>query len=237
MLVVMLSACAVLGGCLEFEQTVELQADGSGTQQIRMVVRNATLDELERAAPAARLGERGDPKAIFDEQRVAQELATAGLELKAHKVTKSPDRKTVELTASFASVAVLQKSPLAGSAAEWQLAAGPRPGTARLTLFPQGQKAWQEARDRANAMQTEDDPLVAEFFRKRKAQLAGLDVVMRFRLPGDVLVWTANMEKTGDREVTARITAAQLETPQDLVRRLAPRFEVIFDASGCSLLR
>ena len=36
-------------------------------------------------------------------------------------------------------------------------------------------------------------------------------------------------------EVTARIRAEDIKTPEDLVRRLAPRFEVIFDASGCQL--
>ena len=27
----------------------------------------------------------------------------------------------------------------------------------------------------------------------------------------------------------------QIQSPDDLVRRLAPRFEVIFDAAGCKL--
>ena len=59
--------------------------------------------------------------------------------------------------------------------------------------------------------------------------------VQHIKRQGDVLVWTANMEKTGDREVTARIEASQIKTPMDLVRRLAPRFEVIFDARGTQL--
>ena len=50
-----------------------------------------------------------------------------------------------------------------------------------------------------------------------------------------MLVWTRNLERTGEREVTATITAEQIQTPEDLVRRLAPRFEVIFDATGCKL--
>lgn len=237
MQVMALSVCVLLGGCLELEQTVTLQPDGSGSQAVRLTLRGDVLRELERAAPAAQLGAGADPKAIFDEERVGGELRAAGLAMTRYAIEKKIDRRTVDLTAEFGDFATLQKSPLCGSAAEWQLAPGPRPGTARLTLFPQGQKAWQEAREKAKAMQAAPDPVVAEFFQKRRAQLAGLDIVVRFRVPGDVLVWTANMEKTGDREVTARVTAAQLETPQDLVRRLAPRFEVVFDASGCSLLR
>ncbi len=139
------------------------------------------------------------------------------------------------MEATFKDFATLQKSPLCGSAAEWVLAAGPRAGTAKLTLYPQGKAAWTEARAKAETMPKAVDPVAAGFFRKRQASLAGLDVVVRFQLPGDVLVWTRNLEKTGDREVTARITAADIQTPEDLVRRLAPRFEVIFDATGCKL--
>lgn len=41
------------------------------------------------------------------------------------------------------------------------------------------------------------------------------------------------MERTGDREVVARITASgHPETPEDRVRRLAPRFEVAFDCKA-----
>ena len=79
------------------------------------------------------------------------------------------------------------------------------------------------------------DPVAEAFFKSRQSQLAGLDIAVRFKLPGNVLVWTRNMEKAGDREVVARITADQIKTPKDLVRRLAPRFEVIFDARGTKL--
>ena len=126
-------------------------------------------------------------------------------------------------------------TPLSGSRAEWTLTAGPKAGTVKLTLYPQGKAAWTEARARAEAMQPGEDPIAEAYFRKKQAELSGLDLVVRFQLPGDVLVYTANMDKTGDREVTARIAAEQIKTPQDLVRRLAPRFEVVFDGAGCKL--
>ncbi|MCB9879334.1 MAG: hypothetical protein H6835_17200 [Planctomycetes bacterium] len=236
-LAMVLAGCSMLSGCLEFEQKVTLRADGSGTQTVRMTVQEKVLRDLRQAQPAAHLGEAGDPTAVFDEQRVRAELTEAGLELTAHQVDKTAQQRTVELTAAFGSFAVLQKSPLCGSSAEWELAAGPRPGTGRLTLYPQGKLAWQEARKKAEQMRGESDPLVEAFFQKRREQLAGLDVRMCFELPGDVLVWTNNMEKVGAREVAAVVKAEQIKTPEDLVRRLAPRFEVIFDARGCTFAR
>jgi len=233
---IVLASCALLGGCLEFEQTVTLEADGSGTQQVRLALREQVIRRLEQAAPAAHLGSGANPRAVFDEKLVGTELTAAGMQLAAHDVKATEQLRTVDLTAKFADFATLQKSPLCGNSAEWALTAGPKQGTAKLTLYPQGKVAWQEARKKALEMDSKPDPVAEEFLRKRQEQLAGLDVVIRFRLPGDVYVWTANMEKTGDREVTARIDASQIKTPKDLVRRLAPRFEVIFDATGTTLL-
>jgi hypothetical protein len=225
----------VPAGCLELEQTVTLAPNGSGTQVVRMTIGDATLTEVQRASPATEASGAQAAKAVFDKDLVARELGAAGLVLDTHRVARQGTRRTVEVGASFASFAILQQSPLAGTRAEWALTAGPKPGTAKLTLYPQGKAAWTEARAKADAMAGATDEVAEAFFRKRQQELTGLDLTVRFQLPGDVLVWTANMEKTGPREVTARVTAAQIKTPQDLVRRLAPRFEAIFDATGCSL--
>jgi hypothetical protein len=226
----------LLAGCLELEQTVVLHGDGSGKQAVRLAIKESTMRELTRTSAAAQLSTAAtDPTAVFDKALVERELIAAGLTLASHTTKSDGGIRTVQLEAAFPAFAALQRSPLTGTAAEWVLEAGPKAGTAKLTLYPQGKSAWTEARRKADAMQSEVDPVATEFFRRKQAQLAGLDLKVRFQLPGSVLVWTANMEKTGDREVTATITAEQIKTPQDLVRRLAPRFEVIFDASGCSL--
>ncbi|MCK5942465.1 MAG: hypothetical protein KAI24_10880 [Planctomycetes bacterium] len=230
-----LSSCMLLGGCLEIEQTITLTADGSGTQAVHMRLRDSLLEELQLRQPAAHLGDAGDPTAVFFEQKVRRELTEAGLELTAHQVEQKGGLRTVDLTASFANFETLRKSPLCGTSAEWELVEGPKPGLAKLTLYPQGKIAWQQARQRAAKMQDELDPIASQFFRKRQAQLQGLDVAIRFKVPGKVLVWTKNMQKVSDHEVLARVTAAQIKTPKDLVRRLAPRYEVIFDARGTEL--
>jgi hypothetical protein len=228
-------ACCMLPGCLEMEQTVTIGADGGGRQVVKFAMPESTLALVQKASAAAQLGAAANPTAVFDKDLVARELSEAGLGLAKHEAKQVPGKRSVELEATFKDFATLQKSPLCGSTAEWVLAAGPREGTAKLTLYPQGKAAWVDARAKAETMQKETDPITADFFRKRKESLTGLDVVVRLQLPGDVLVWTKNLEKTGDREVTAHITAAQIKSPEDLVRWLAPRFEVIFDAMGCKL--
>ena len=79
------------------------------------------------------------------------------------------------------------------------------------------------------------DAVAANFFRKQQGKLAGLDLTFRFKLPGNVLRHTRNMKQTAANEVVAKVTAAQIRTPEDLVRRLAPRFQVVFDARGCTI--
>ena len=226
---------AVNAACLEMEQTIVLAPDGSGRQAVKLAMSENTLADVKRASGAAQLGAAPNPAAIFDKEAVGSELRAAGMELAKHAAKDGGGRRSVDLEATFADFATLQKSPLCGSAAEWVLAEGPRKGTAKLTLYPQGKKAWDDARAKAEAMQGQADVVAQDFFHKRRKALDGLDVTVRFQLPGEVLVWTRNLEKTGDREVTARITGAQIQTPEDLVRRLAPRFEVIFDAKDCKL--
>ena len=46
-----LASCVSLGGCLEYEQTVTLAADGSGSQVVHMVMRESVLALIERATP------------------------------------------------------------------------------------------------------------------------------------------------------------------------------------------
>ena len=231
-----LLSCLALCSCLEMEQKVTIKPDGSGTQALKMTLRDSLITELRRRQPAAQLGSGSDPTAVFDEEKVRGELSTAGMSLSSHRVVRERGLRTVDMVASFASFGDLQQSPLCGSAAEWELGAGPKPGLAKLTLYPQGKEAWQQARARVKTMQREADPVAAQYFRKRQAQLRGLDMELRFELPGDVLVWTKNMKKVAAREVVARVEAEQIKTPADLIRRLAPRFEVIFDARGTTLL-
>jgi hypothetical protein len=230
---VVLAVSLALAGCLEVEQTVELAADGSGVQHAKMVVPEQTLAAAKRASSVNQTG-AADPQALFVRESVERELAEGGMQLVSHATEEVGNRRRVDIAAKFGSLAALRRSPLLGSSAEWEFTPGPVAGTVEVSLYPQGKKAWNQARERAAAFGDEVDPVAADFLMRRKEQLAGLDVTLRLRLPGKVLRYTANMEQTADNEVTARVTAAQIQTPADLMRRLAPRFQAVFDARDCS---
>lgn len=232
---VVLALVSVCSSCLQLEQTVTLAADGSGTLTMVMTMREATLNEMQRVATAAGVAQGTQLVGIFDKETTARELVDAGMELVRHKAEKKPGKRSVALEGAFGSFEALQRNPLAGSEAEWVLAKGPEAGTAKLTFYPQGRTAWLEARERAEAIAKTPDPLVDQMFAKRRPQLEGLDLTLVLNVPGDVTLWTKNMKRTGDRQVTAHIGAADIATPEDLVRRLAPRFEVVFDATGLTV--
>jgi hypothetical protein len=223
-----------LPACLEMEQTITIGPDGAGSQQLRLSMSDAVIQEAKRAMAVTSPDGGPGPLLVFDEKAVGKELAAAGLQIGAYKASGEGQRQ-VELTASFPSVAVLRQSPLLGGRAEWEFAAGPRPGTLRIALYPQGKAAWVSSREQAEKLGKEPDPIAAEFFRKRQQQLAGLDIKIRLVLPGKVLQWTKTVERTGDCEVVATVRAEHLRTPEDLVRKLAPRYEVVIDGSGVTL--
>lgn len=232
-LLLCLSTVLLLAGCLELRQTIVFEADGSGSQTVHMILPLGTVATIRAAGAAAQAGGAADPLALFSRETVEHELAEAGMKLAEHAPGERADVREVRLVASFPSVAALRKSPLAGSSAEWTVAAGPVPKTVQLTLYPQGATAWREARAKAEAMLEQPDPIATDFLEKRKAQLAGLDLKLRLQLPGKVLRWTRNMERVEDCVVEATVQASDLSTPMDLVRRLAPRYEVVFaDPTG-----
>ncbi|MEC7583792.1 MAG: hypothetical protein VYE77_05700 [Planctomycetota bacterium] len=222
-------------GCLEMDQTITIAKDGSGTQEVVMVLPAETMDEVKRAASVNHIGARIDPGALFDKETVGKELAAAGLELKQHETESLEQGRKVSMTVGFASCEELSQSPLVGSMAEWDFAPGPVKDSIELSFYPQGRLAWGQARAQAAKMKGTLDPVAADYFQKRRQQLNGLDVTLRFRLPGAVLRYTRNMEQTGLNEVTATVTSAQIRTPEDLVRRLAPRYQVVFVSKDCTI--
>ena len=59
-----------LGACLEMEQTITVEADGSGKQTMKMAMRETTLTDITRTSAAAELGAAPNPRAVFDKELV-----------------------------------------------------------------------------------------------------------------------------------------------------------------------
>lgn len=224
---------ALLPGCLEYEQTVTLERDGSGTQKVALGMGERVLGEVRRATAMQPVG-AADPLLVFDKAAVEKEFAGTGMALTAHATKTTGGKRRVDLQASFPNLAALRQSPLNGNGAEWAFGPGPQPGTIEATFYPRGKAAWTEAAQKAEKQKGQTDAVAAEFFKKRQAELQGLDLTFRMTVPGEVVLCSRNLEKTGPREVTARITAASIQTTEDLVLKLAPRFRVIFVGAGCT---
>ena len=157
------------------------------------------------------------------------------MELRSHKTWSKNRRRFVEVEADFADIAGLQKSPLAGSKAEWVVLPGKGKweGKMRLIFYPQGRRAWQDATSKIEELRRGVDPIVQSHFQRQLAEVAGLDIALHIEVPGEI-VWLHNLKKDGPRRVTARVTAEGIDRPEDLIKLLAPRYEVIFDARDCN---
>jgi hypothetical protein len=224
-----------LTSCLEIEQTIALAPDGSGRQKVTLGLTDRVLGLLRRSSAAvdASLG-AADPHLLFDEARVRSELQEAGLKLEHHRAFENRQRRCVEIEASFPTIAVLRRSPLSGSAAEWRFVRGEKPGTVHVILYPQGRAAWRRAREQAREIETAPDPNLLAFFERRREELRGLEIELSLRLPGAVLACSSNLTRIGRDAVAAKITDGDVRTPRDLVLLLAPRYEVLIDGRGCA---
>ncbi len=230
-----LAALGILTSCLELEQSVTIRADGSGTQKMTLGLTRRVIASLGRSLQARNPLDGVDPLLVFEEELVAEELRERGMVLRSHRTWNARRHRFVELEADFGSLAALKKSPLAGSNAEWLVVPGKGKwrGNLRLIFYPQGRVAWQKARQQVEDLKGQGDAVVQSFFERRRKEMKGLDIALHIEVPGDV-VWTHNLEREGVRKVTARVTEASIQTPEDLIQVLAPRYEVIFDGRGCS---
>lgn len=232
----LLLGCLALPSCLELEATITIAADGSGTQKVVFGMSEALLGRLRRSVAIADASLRvHDPDHLFDREHVREELDELGIELVGHRVFEQRRRRFVEIEAKFAEIDQLRRSPLGGVRAEWKFVRGERPGTAHVIFYPQGREAW--LRGRKQAAELRGKPLDASMrgvFEKRRAELAGLDVAVTLQLPGKVIAQSKNLERAAADRVVAKIRGADIKSPADLVGALAPRYEIVIDASACT---
>lgn len=233
--------CAIgsglLAGCLQIEQTVTIDTDGSGTQAVRMTVPDRVIEALQAQASAHNhLRKAPDMTAVFERAKVEKELVAAGLKLTEHRVVEARRGRRAVLAARFENPQQLGKSPLGGGRADWVFEAGPLKDTIQLSYFPLGRAAWVEAQKKVQELDKKpNDPVLQSFFARQREQLEGLDMSVTINLPGTVLMVYGQLKETGLKQIRARVRAADIQKPRDLVLALAPRYQVVFDGRGLKL--
>ncbi len=226
----------LLVACLDLEVEVTLAADGSGQQKVDLRISDRVAESLRQSARALDAsGQRPDPMRAFEESQVRREMKARGLDVASYRAEHRRGQRTVAWSVDFPELTRLRGSGLFGGASEWYLLPGRIAGGARLVVYPQGYQRWRTARAQAEALRTRTDPVQQRVFERKRRSLTNLNVVFRLKLPGDVDYCSSNLRRAGTRTVECRVLARDLQAPADLVMALAPRFEVEFRATGCSL--
>jgi hypothetical protein len=232
----LLCACSLVS-CLELEQTVVLRSDGSGTQRMRLAMTERSL-QAARAQANASLGVAGDPARIFDAAAVRKEIAAAGMECTSVRTSFERRRRVLEVEAAFDAPAQLRASPLTGGAADWLFERVPGQEHAmRLTFYPRGRAAFEAAQAKAAQLRELGPDREKDFFERSRPAMDGLRIKWALELPGDVRSCSPGVTKVAAQRVEVSITDSDIKSAEDLVLRLAPRFEVVFDAAGCAFPR
>lgn len=227
----------LLSGCLEVEETVTIRPDGTGTQELSMKISREMLAELQKQVTIASGGEPAAALAgIFDKKQATAEFATAGMTVEKHDVKEKRSSQSLDLEVSFPSLTALGASPLGGGRSNWILKDGGEGRTA-LFFYPMGKAAWKEAQTRIGELEKQPSEQLLVFFQKRRAEIAGLDLTLTINLPGRVYKTSENLS-VGEQptQVIARVTAASMQTPRDLLTLLAPCYFVEFDSRKCSFV-
>lgn len=225
-----------LTGCLELELEVELKADGSGTQHMVLGMTDKTVHSVRTSAAALDAsGKRTDPLSVFDAKQVTDELESLGLVVKNHRSYREGAREFVDVEAEFQAFKTLQASTLFGAEGEWFALAGRNAGGIRIVYYPRGHDAWLAAKQRAAELRAQPTAAQKQFFSTQKRKLQGFDVGFRLTLPGDIDYCSSNLTCDGKRAVVASVDAKQIKTAADLVRALAPRYEVEFAGAGTKI--
>jgi hypothetical protein len=228
-------------GCFELLAEVRFRADGTVQQQVRYGMSERAMKRFEkflRAAPVpGRTGLR--PETVFDEEAIRAEVEEAGGEVVAFsrpevevndaKAAMGGKMRRAHVTAEFPDLATFSASPLLGTRAEWFFLEG-EPGQVRLVCYPLGRDAWQRARFDAHRLESEGDTLQSQVFESRKAELEGLVLKCAIGVPGRVVAASKGLFVPTHRGgVIAGIDVEAIKTPADLVRAMAPRWEIVFE--------
>jgi len=234
-----LGLSTLLAGCFEMEVEVSISADGSGRQELRIGMTELATATLRQSAVALNAaGDRADPMEIYQRSKAEKLLADQGLVLSEYRTYRERRRDFVEITADFKAASQLNGAGVLGAEAEWYMLPGRNHGGIRLLFFPRGHEAWMAGVEQAKKAPSglEMGEIERQYFMRQKERMAGFIVKLKLQLPGAVDYCSSNLTHTGERTVEMQVSARDIDTPADLIKALAPRFEVEFDGSGCDMV-
>ena len=228
-------AALLLPSCLELEGTITIRPDGTGTQALSMKISREMFAEPQQQVTIASGGESVAAIAgVFDKKQATAEFAAAGLTVDNHEVKEKRSSQTLDLEVSFPNLKSLAASPLGGGRSDWILLDAGEGKTA-MFFYPMGKEALKKVQRRIRDLDKQPSEQLRAFFMKRRAEIAGLDLTLTINLPGEVCKKSENLSvEKQSTQVIARITAASIQAPRDLLALLAPCYVAEFDSRLCT---
>ncbi len=233
-----LGMCALLSACFEMEVEVKISADGSGRQELTIGMTDLATNTLRQSAIALNAaGDRADPMEIYQRSKAEKLLTEQGLVMSEYRTYRERRRDFVQIAADFKALSQLNGAGVLGAQAEWYMLPGRNDGGIRLLFFPRGHEAWMAALEQAKKTPSlaEMGLVERQYFERQQERMGSFMVKLKLELPGSVDYCSSNLEQTGARRVEMQVNAGDIDNPADLIKAMAPRFEVEFDGSGCEI--
>jgi hypothetical protein len=179
------SALLALAGCIKLDQTLTLNADGSGSLRLRYGMSEDTIAQWEAMEQMAVLsGQRSPPKRHmpldFDLGQVRAELdahRTAGVGLTTLSSEVVEGWRFIDLEVAFEDVRALKRVRLFKGS--------------RLAIRPMGRDDYRITQEGGASARLWDDAAGRQLLEQIPGMLAGLRVVQTLVVPGDIIATNA----------------------------------------------
>lgn len=215
--------CALFVGCVEYQQILTLNPDGSGTLDVTYRVDSDTAQALLQSGMPGNDRGAGVPGRLFDEKQVREDFApyeAEGVELTFVDITATGRDETMRLGFRFDDLNGILRTPFfAQSTVSLR-----RDARGDLVLTQTLSGAGPEWGPVIDLSEEKSDAALRE-------QLHGVIVEFRFVVPGAIR--TANADRVDGR--TAVWVFDPSVDPDALARARKAQFRIVFDGSDSSL--
>jgi hypothetical protein len=218
-------ALLMLGGCVKLDQTLTLNADGSGTLAMRYGMSEQTIAQMRAMEQMAAQGGEGlsvkqENPLRFDPDQLRAELdkhRSAGVEVRALSSEVVDGWQYIDLEVAFVDIRALKRTELFKDSG--------------LAIAPVGQGNYRVTQPGGGTAAPAGDAAAQQLFRQMPAMLAGLRIVQTIVAPGNII--ETNAQRVDGRRASWVFDIA--EDPGVLDRLAQTRMELTFDGDGVTL--